>query len=410
MKELLNKLNKEARKVSLRDSEKAAIRSVLLLRMDAPIASSGSFKKSPYWRVIASSIYVSRRAYVPVALAIVLIFGGSVSLVAEGTVPGDPLYSVKTSVNEELKSLIAMSPEAKAQFKAELVNERLVEAEKLAVRGELTQEKKDIIEQNIDKHVDEFTDSVNQITAANSQGALDATSDLESTLKAHETVLTHLATVNPSAESIVNTVQSEVSRVAGYREGVEGKAADAVASSSTKVANLEGNYQVVAKNIKDAKALLSTLPNNDSQKMKDLAKKIDDAELALLAGKTNLSVQAYAEALRDLAKANRTAKELNITFHTLASLNLNDILLSGPVEIPCATDNDCPLAYICSPALAATSTLPGFSLATSTASTTLDVGIASTTATSTPHISVCVLPSATSTSATSTDKATTTTE
>ena len=70
----------------------------------------------------------------------VLALGGGASFVAESSVPGDALYVVKTSVNEEVRGILAVGAEADAKWEAELAVRRLEEATKLEARGELTAE------------------------------------------------------------------------------------------------------------------------------------------------------------------------------------------------------------------------------------------------------------------------------
>src|SRR3989344_2570438 len=75
---------------------------------------------------------------VALALLLVLCVGGGVSFAAENTVPGDALYSVKTSVNENVRAAIAVSTEAEARWQAQAAQRRLAEAKELSARGELS--------------------------------------------------------------------------------------------------------------------------------------------------------------------------------------------------------------------------------------------------------------------------------
>lgn len=70
----------------------------------------------------------------------VLALGGGTSFMAERSVPGDALYVVKTSVNEEVRGMLAVGAEADAKWEAELAARRLDEAAKLDASGDLTDE------------------------------------------------------------------------------------------------------------------------------------------------------------------------------------------------------------------------------------------------------------------------------
>lgn len=70
-------------------------------------------------------------------IALVIAVSGGVSVAAETSVPGDMLYSVKTSVNEQVRGMIATSAEAEAEWEVRLAERRLEEAAKLDARGDL---------------------------------------------------------------------------------------------------------------------------------------------------------------------------------------------------------------------------------------------------------------------------------
>ena len=64
----------------------------------------------------------------PIILILALMFGGGgISYAAEGAVPGDALYPIKVSVNEEVRDLVAFSPEAKADWETRRLERRLAE-------------------------------------------------------------------------------------------------------------------------------------------------------------------------------------------------------------------------------------------------------------------------------------------
>lgn len=83
----------------------------------------------------SQSINFEKRKYTFGALASALIISGSISAFAQGALPGDLLYPVKTNVNEKLKIVLAFTPEEKAKTEAILATERLEEMESLIVKG-----------------------------------------------------------------------------------------------------------------------------------------------------------------------------------------------------------------------------------------------------------------------------------
>ena len=73
----------------------------------------------------------------PALLALLLLIGGGVTLVAEQSIPGDFLYPVKINFNEEVRSLLAVTDQDEARWQTEAAERRLSEAETLTERGVL---------------------------------------------------------------------------------------------------------------------------------------------------------------------------------------------------------------------------------------------------------------------------------
>ncbi len=91
-----------------------------------------------------------------ITLLIALLLGGSVSYAAEGALPGDTLYAVKTEINENIRHALALSPEAEARLEAQLARERLVEAEALKERGELDDDTRVFLKTEYEAHLSAY--------------------------------------------------------------------------------------------------------------------------------------------------------------------------------------------------------------------------------------------------------------
>lgn len=141
-------------------------------------------------------VFVVRHQFFASALALVLILfvsGGTVAFAAEGSLPGDVLYPIKVSVNEELVlRFAARTPEAKAAFEAHRLERRLEEAEDLVAQGRMTQEKRVVLETNIHMHASHARVE-RAFEEANDDAAVAADIRLESLLNAHAEVLASLS-------------------------------------------------------------------------------------------------------------------------------------------------------------------------------------------------------------------------
>ncbi len=142
----INSIFKEHKEVSMTQSEKESVWSMI---------STQAFDEEPlnikakkpiisvmYYNGILSILknqglsFVNKK-YAYSVLAGALILSGSISVFAEGALPGELLYPVKTVVIEKIKVAVAITPEEKAETEAKLAAKRLEEIEKLALVGKL---------------------------------------------------------------------------------------------------------------------------------------------------------------------------------------------------------------------------------------------------------------------------------
>ena len=139
MNDLEQHLKKQTENIRMTRDEKTAMRFRIEQEMLAP---------SPYlWMFAPRSL-----AMLGVALLIVLSTGTTYA--AEGSLPGAPLYPVKTNIIEPIKVALASSVEAKAQANANIAATRVKEAQTLAAQGNLTPEVVQEISENYNKHAE----------------------------------------------------------------------------------------------------------------------------------------------------------------------------------------------------------------------------------------------------------------
>jgi len=146
MNPLPQKLIHHLRSITLSDAERAALRAALIAHMRA----NGARRTIPSpwsWFFYTKHVQVAF-----LSLLIIIGYGSSMTLAAEGALPGDILYPIKTRVNESVARLItATSPVAEAAFETKLLEKRLEEAETLDTRKKLDPELKHAVREVIRK-------------------------------------------------------------------------------------------------------------------------------------------------------------------------------------------------------------------------------------------------------------------
>ena len=144
MNPLPQKLINHLRSITLSDAERAASRAALIAHM----RESGTRRAVPsLW---SGLLYTKHVQVAFLSFLIVIGYGSSMTLAAEGALPGDILYPIKTRVNEPVARLItATSPAAEATFETKLLEKRLEEVETLDTREKLDPELKRVVREVI---------------------------------------------------------------------------------------------------------------------------------------------------------------------------------------------------------------------------------------------------------------------
>lgn len=104
--------------------------------------------------------------YLPLIAAFIAISGSmGVSYMADDSLPGDVLYSVKVHVNEGVRHMVAVGSEADARVSAKIIADRAKEARQLVVEGRLDSEAKDRLAQEIESEITTWNKATSGWTA-----------------------------------------------------------------------------------------------------------------------------------------------------------------------------------------------------------------------------------------------------
>lgn len=178
-------LNTAGNHIALSSAEKA--------RMDRVLKTYMQHKPLP--KTDTYSVSVSHRWFsfthlpVPALLALALVFMGGISYAAEGSLPGDTLYAVKTNVNEPARLALATNVEAKAEVQIELAERRIEEATVLAAEGRLDAGAQEQLAVAFEEHSNAVKSSIAEVEATDSAASIELASRFENRLVAHESVL-----------------------------------------------------------------------------------------------------------------------------------------------------------------------------------------------------------------------------
>lgn len=271
-------------------------------------------------------------------IIIAALLGGGVSFAAEGALPGDLLYPVKTSINEEVRSTLAISAESKAELHAKFAERRLEEAERLASSGRLSIETGAQIAANFKSHAQE---SESQSEKAEAKGGAEAAvgihSNFESALLAHEKVLAKIEVKNPESkehlEVVLRDVRAEISTVTKKRESGEQKVS-AQSSAGVKV-SAEGAMKSAENKIDEVKKFLENKKADMSAGVyAGVEARIAAAEAIFAEGKAKFDAGAYGEAFTLFKKSQREVQSAKLLANAAAEfeIEINGVHATGTLD------------------------------------------------------------------------------
>ncbi len=156
--------------------------------------------------------YFMEKKFVPaLSFAVLLIATGGTSLAAESSLPGDLLYPIKIGLNEQVRGLTAVTPEAKAKFALEVTDRRLKEVALLSSKGLLNAETSSIIQSELLKQAGQIKNQVaSLVSTKNIRAAQEISLNFESSLRAHELILEKISSKN-TEQSVALAVNNRAS-------------------------------------------------------------------------------------------------------------------------------------------------------------------------------------------------------
>ena len=195
MNKELKQFIEELKSVNLESEEKIEIRNFLfsfIEKKPANYVSKEILERLKKQRQNILSSYVLsfyKKPMLAIIIPIIIAISGGVSVAAENSLPGDFLFPVKVKVNEEIRSVVALTPKAKAKWEIKVVERRLEEAEKLSAEGRLKAEVSAKIEENFKAHSDRVQERIAEFKA---EDRAEVSSNFETSLNAHEAILEKL--------------------------------------------------------------------------------------------------------------------------------------------------------------------------------------------------------------------------
>lgn len=344
MENKLEQLNKEMKNIALSREDKDKIREGIFSYMERhPVRNEIQVRRHSRKSMMGwlSSGYPSlfnltHTRTMALALIIVLFLGGGVSFAADRALPGDILYPVKTEVNEEVRSWVAFGAKSGAELEADLAEERLEEAEKLALKGELDDEKSTALLAKFILHANSAKSNLKKLEEENkSKAAYEASVRHESSLEIHSEILGGLLREHESLKNLKTEVDAYANDAALVRAKVQ---AAVVIDKKVNTDRVARGMETASENkIGEVERYIEKQASLSETAKVGASLRLDDAKAIYAEGELKLESGAYGEAYVLFQQAKEEAEEAKRSLKTKKNLNID---AAGKVEINSETRDE----------------------------------------------------------------------
>ncbi len=188
MKRFSEQLQKKADNIRLSASEKRDLRERVCAYMEyhpLPVAmrETTAVEGKKNTTVPVQLVHVNGWRFVQGLTAVLGVLVLSITYLAERSVPGDTLYAVKVSFNEELRSTLARNSYDKVVWETERLNRRIGEARLLASEGRLTEEVETAVAEAVREHSANARREIAVLQQIDKEEAALATLQLDTTIE-----------------------------------------------------------------------------------------------------------------------------------------------------------------------------------------------------------------------------------
>ncbi len=256
---------------------------------------SVAIKQQPmeHWPTVPWTMRLSLGALVATvaAMIILVLTGGSVAVAAQTSLPGDVFYPLKVHLIENVRSVLAITPSAKAAVALQRVQDRLSEAVTL---------------QQDDRLSDRRQQQLSSSLTSSSQQLERATDRLEQNMKT-----TQADDLNQRLEDALQKHRQELSEALPRKKTSTSPAHLVTSVTNDQQRAVTGKRKAVENVLREVRAWLDKHPHQASaqQQLDTLSSSLAKAQAQVSAGNLAQAFQVYQQTLRQAQALKRSVQQ-----------------------------------------------------------------------------------------------------
>lgn len=321
MSKFAEKLKVKAEEIKLRADERNSLRENLLTYMAYhPMPEEQIFKVRAIETRQIIAFFNSNRFRGSAAGMFAVFCLVVIPAMAENSLPGDALYPVKISFNEELRGVLASDPYKKIEWETERLGRRVAEAQLLSDSGKLTPIAEAEVVGAIKRHSEAAKESIESIRQDDNDEAAIAEITLSSSLEVSADVLVKGKSSVSSTSALTNAVNEARAVVTANSNGP---------SYQKLMSRLEIDTTRAYEYLDSLSSTISPEVEREIEKrIVDIKRKVEKAEIVKQGGDELAAIKILVEALGDTNKVISFMTNLELR----NKVNLQDLVPSAPTE------------------------------------------------------------------------------
>ncbi len=262
--------------------------------------------------------------YAKIATLLILLSGTGTAFAAENTIPGDALYGVKVNVNETVRGALALSPEAKSNWEAQIAERRLDEASKLAAQGKLTAELETKLETKFTEQTQKIKERIAKLQeAGKNESASELSTRLQSALQIHSEILDTLSSATDTPRQEIKPLLKQLKEEVESMKEIKSKMNDEHEKKSAPDVKIaaQNHMNMALKQIEKVQGLINSQKATTTS---SATAKLEEAQKAYDEGRFSFDAGNYAAAFISFGNAQRLAAEARIVTHVQHDLKIDE--------------------------------------------------------------------------------------
>ncbi|MEI6842945.1 MAG: DUF5667 domain-containing protein [bacterium] len=264
--------------------------------------------------------------YATIALCGVAFVSGGSMVMAENSLPGDVLYSVKINVSEPLRDSFIFNEMDRARWEVEKTKRRLQEAEELASQGKFVVDDATNLKENINDSMEDFSLHIKNAEQAGIPDAVIAARlDYEAAIEAHSKILENMHNIGSSTPQggVLGTFYRDISGMAD--EVSQTRKTDEESVLKTNKVSIDDIQKTLVEDINTTRNILSQNPSYDQGYVEVISSLLGEAEAEIGQAIDKNNSGQMEDAYSILNDAACDIKEAHIILDQAPKVGINNI-------------------------------------------------------------------------------------